>query len=30
MMRRYAVSKKDTENVAPLTLATPDDDGFYF
>jgi phage terminase large subunit-like protein len=30
MMRRYAVSKRDTENVAPIALATPDDDGLYF
>jgi phage terminase large subunit-like protein len=30
MMRRYAVSKRDTENVVPLAMAMPDDDGLYF
>ena len=30
MMRRYAVSKKDTEPQAPLAMALPDDDGLYF
>lgn len=30
MMRRYAVSKRDTESVAQIEQITPDSDGFYF
>lgn len=30
MMRRYAISKKDTEAYAPIEQPVPNDDGFYF
>lgn len=30
MMRRYAVSKKETENMTPIEQAAPDSDGFFF
>jgi len=30
MMRRYAVSKRETENVMPLDQASADADGLYF
>lgn len=30
MMRRYAVSKRDTESVAQIDQITPNEDGFYF
>ena len=30
MMRRYGVSRKDIEDVAPIHQAEPNADGFYF
>lgn len=30
MMRRYAVSLRETEDIAPIEQITPDSDGFYF
>ena len=30
MMRRYAVSLRETEDMPPMEQLQPDDDGFYF